>query len=175
MTLYKGKYRVESARLKGWDYSAPGYYFVTICTKDRKCFLGRVVDGKMLLSKTGMIVAEEWQKTEKIRKNVDLDVWGIMPNHIHGILILLEKPVNVETTHQVVSTTLKPNSLGSIVGQFKSVSTKRIRKMGCIDFGWQSRFHDHIIRDDKALNNIRKYILENPLKWQSDKFYSVLE
>jgi len=173
MTLYKDKYRIESTRLKGWDYSSSGYYFVTICTKDRKCFWGKVIDGKIQLSRLGQIVAEEWTKTAEIHNNVDLDIWGIMPNHIHGILIIKNNNV-VETTHRVVSTTLKPNSLGSIIGQFKSITTKRIRKLGYTDFGWQSIFHDHIIRNDISLHNIRQYIFKNPLKWQSDKFYSVL-
>jgi putative transposase len=104
MTLYKDKYRAESARLKGWDYSVAGYYFVTICTRDRECWLGEVVDDVMRLSPVGKIVAEEWQKTAQIRKYVTLDEWVIMPNHLHGIVIISDEMPQQETPHRGVST-----------------------------------------------------------------------
>ena len=88
MTLYKDKYRIESTRLKDWNYSRDGYYFVTICTQDKKCFFGDVIEEKVRLSTIGEIVADEWQKTVRIRKNVSLDAWIIMPNHLHGIVII---------------------------------------------------------------------------------------
>ena len=78
MTLYKNKYRIESTRLKDWDYSRDGYYFVTICTQDKKCFFGDVIDEKVRLSAIGEIVADEWQKTAQIRQNVSLDTWIII-------------------------------------------------------------------------------------------------
>jgi REP element-mobilizing transposase RayT len=190
VTLFKNKYRVESARLPGWDYSSPGAYFVTICTKGMRCWFGDVVDGEMQLSPLGEIVAEEWVNTEQIRPNVTLDQWIVMPNHFHGIVIINEMPSVdmtrnaipsvamtdggkrfVETTRRVVSTreTLKPNSLGSIIGQFKSVSTKRIHEAGFPKFAWQPRFHDHIIRSERSLNKIRHYIVNNVLQWEFDR------
>jgi putative transposase len=194
MTLYKDKYRVESARLKGWDYSAVGYYFVTICMRDRLCTLGNVIDGVVRLTPVGEIVAEEWQKTAQIRKNVTLDEWVVMPNHLHGIVVIHEKETpqhetpQHETPHRGVSTEepddcrdvpvarlsqtlpgrLRKGSLGAIIGQFKSVCTKRIWAAGH-DFAWQSRFYDEIIDDEKSLVTIREYIRNNPLKWQFDK------
>jgi len=174
MTLFKNKYRIESTRLKGWDYSAAGYYFITICTKNRECILGELVGGDVCLSNIGEIVAEEWLKTPQIRLNVDLDEWVIMPNHFHGIIILksdgnVETPCRaVETPRRGVSTGWKPDSLGSIVNQFKSVCTKRIWAMGYFDFVWQSRFYDHIIQDEASLQRIRRYISENPIKWAQD-------
>src|SRR5512135_1100423 len=95
MTLFKNKYRIESARLRGYDYSSPGLYFVTICTKNRVSYFGDVVNGKMELSPMGNIVADEWQKTPDIRANVQLDEWVVMPNHLHGIIWI---------THPVVET-----------------------------------------------------------------------
>ena len=178
MTLYKNKYRIESARCPYWDYTSDGYYFVTICTRDRQCFFGNVIAGKMQLSDIGLIIAQEWQKTPQIRPNVQLDEWVVMPNHLHGIIII-NNPV--ETFRRNVSTTnddrqpknnksrLKPNSLGSIIGQFKSVCTKQIWKMGFNDFRWQPRFHDHIIRDEESLRQIRKYIINNPNQWELDR------
>ncbi|MBU1089397.1 hypothetical protein KKF38_01215 [Patescibacteria group bacterium] len=86
--LFRDKYRIPSARLKGWDYAADGYYFVTVYTKDHEEFFGEVVNKKMALSGIGKIVDEEWREAEEIRGNVELDVWVTMPNHIHGILII---------------------------------------------------------------------------------------
>jgi REP element-mobilizing transposase RayT len=178
MTRYKNKYRIESARCQNWNYTENGYYFVTICTRDRQCCFGDVIDGKMQLSPIGQIVAEEWQKTEQIRSNVQIDAWVVMPNHLHGIVII-HKPVEtlrpdtlVETFRRNVFTDksrLKPNSLGSIIGQFKSVCTKRIWAAGFPDFGWQTRFHDRIIRDEESASQIREYIINNPARWESDK------
>ena len=192
MGQVRKKYRVTSARLQSWDYAASGWYFVTLCTRERKCFFGDVVNEKVQLSTAGEIVSEEWQKTEQIRSHVALDHWVLMPNHLHGILII--KPVEtlrhsptVETPRWGVSSALPPSvtqqssqnvrpkfrlrahSLGAIIGQFKSICTKRIREAGLRDFSWQSRFYDHIIRNDKSLNDIREYIANNPLKWELDK------
>ena len=171
MTLFKGKYRIESARLRGWDYASAGWYYITVCTRNRVCFLGDVAEGIMHLSPIGEIVAEEWQKTETIRPNVELDEWIIMPNHLHGIIVLNHA---IETPRRGVSTAnnrtgSKPNSIGSIVGQFKSICTKRIWSGGFLNFAWQSRFHDHIIRDEESLIRIREYIVNNPAKWDLDE------
>ena len=88
MTLFKGKYRVESARLRGWDYTSAGWYFVTLCTRNRECVLGEIVNGVVHLSPIGELVAREWLKTEQVRVNVALDEWVIMPNHVHGIIVI---------------------------------------------------------------------------------------
>lgn len=178
-THFAGKYRIASTRLPGWDYRSPGYYFVTICTRHFVPHFGEVVDGRVVLSPVGEIVAEEWLKTEKIRPNVSLDEWVIMPDHLHGIIVIhesdsVETPQNVETPRRGVSTPgggsrgLQPGSLGSIIGQFKSICTKRIRAAGHPAFGWQARFYDHVIRSDESLHEIRRYIRDNPLKWESD-------
>jgi REP element-mobilizing transposase RayT len=185
MAKFQGRYRIESARLPGWDYRTPGWYFVTICTRDRIPFLGRIVDGHVLLSPIGLIVAKEWQWTPQVRPNIVLDEWVIMPNHLHGIVVIVDPDVVavetprvvVETPRRGVSTTtttpgrLMAGSLGAIIGQIKSICTKRIRAAGHADFGWQPRFYDHIIRDDAALQRIRTYIANNPKNWTDDRFY----
>lgn len=172
MSLYNNKYRIESARCSTWDYTSNGYYFVTINTYKHQYFFGNIIAGKMKLSIVGKIVAEEWQKTPQIRHNVQLDEWIVMPNHLHGIIII-NNPVetfrrNVSTKNQPI---LKPNSLGSIIGQFKSVCTKQIRQQGFTNFRWQTRFYDHIIRDKASLQRIRQYIVDNPAKWELDRNY----
>jgi putative transposase len=183
MTRFKDKYRVESTRLAGWNYASAGYYFVTICTHERACYLGEICNGAMVLSQQGIIVAEEWMRTEVMRENVVLDEWVIMPNHLHGIVVIRDISVethNVEThcvethcveTHRNASlqkqqTTNKfgpqKNNLASIIRGFKGCATKRIRETG-FDFGWQTRYYEHVIRDEKSLGEIRLYIVNSTL------------
>jgi len=178
MTLFRQTYRIESARLAGWNYTYCGWYFVTICVKDRQCVFGEIVDGEMQLSSVGKIVEEEWLKTAKLRSYVMLDAWVLMPNHLHGIIVLeKDDPGAVETSRGDVSETrrwrvstprLQPHSLGSIINQFKGAATKRIRTTTVPDFSWQSRFYDHVIRSEKSLEKIREYILNNPMQWEMD-------
>jgi putative transposase len=190
MTKFKGRYRIESTRLRGWDYASAGAYFVTICTKDRAPFFGDVVGGDVVLSPIGQIVADEWQKTPQIRPYVSLDEWVVMPNHLHGIIIItVETPRRGVSTRGVptpgvstggvptpgVSTAmgsksrLQAGSLGAIIGQIKSTCTKRIQAAGFTDFAWQTRFYDHIVRDKPSLQRIREYIAGNPARWEEDR------
>jgi REP element-mobilizing transposase RayT len=130
----------------------------------------------MVLSNIGKIVFEEWNLTKKIRPNIELDAFTIMPDHLHGIIIIKE-PSNivVETSRRDVSTGIhkKPyltaNSLGSMMNQFKSKCTKRIHADGYQNFAWQPRFYEKIIQNEKSLNKIREYIVNNPTKWKMDK------
>ena len=104
MVLFRQKYRIESTRLKGWDYSDSGYYFVILCTKDRVCYFGRILNSQVILSDVGQIVSEERQEIEEKRDNVKLDSWIIMPNHIHGIIVITKKcEYPVETSRRDVS------------------------------------------------------------------------
>lgn len=208
MTLYKQHYRIESARLRGWNYATTGYYFVTICTQHRQHFFGSAVEECTRLSPIGKIVADEWLRTEYVRQNVSLDEWIIMPNHIHGIIIIhapdadsnaVETPCrgvcddgngtndvetprrgvcdehneSMQTPRRGVSTTrasaLRAGSLGAIIGQFKSAATKRIRAARHRDFAWQTRFYDVIIPNERALQNMREYIQNNPCRWHVDQ------
>ncbi len=161
----------KSIRLKEFDYSSAGAYFVTICTHDRECLFGTVADEKIVLNDIGRIVENEWLQTAEIRDNVFTDAYIIMPNHVHGILFI-EEMANVGATGPVAPTnkpkSLQPNTLGSIIGQFKSVVTKKIRQSGRINFKWQRGFYDRVIRNDDELNRIREYIIYNPLKWHEN-------
>lgn len=184
MTLYKNKYRSESTRLKGWDYSSAGAYFVTICTKNRIPYFGDIVDGIMVLSEPGKTARKCWQEIFGHFNNIELDEFVIMPNHVHGVLIIendndiARTPNNVETPKLGVSTTdseniiraWKSGSIGVIVNQFKRKCTITIRKT-IPEFAWQSLFHDHIIRDENELNGIREYIIHNPVNWEDDDNY----
>ena len=165
---YKRKYRIRSSRLPGYDYSQPGAYFVTVCTAGRELWFGEVANGEMTLSAIGEIVREEILRTPEVRANVDLDEWAIMPNHVHMIIQIVDSSA-VETPRRGVST-WKPGTLGTIMNQFKSVCTKRIwAAYPESGFAWQSRFHDHIIRNDESLRLIREYIRINPHEWDTDE------
>lgn len=182
MTKYQNTFRIESARLQEWDYSNPWWYYITINTKNHVEYFGDVVNGEMILNELGHIVDEEWIKTKSLRPNVDLDYYVIMPNHFHGILIIDQNvetrrgeslQQNASTSHKNASISQfgKPikNSLSVIINQFKGSVKRRANKNGNTDFSWQSRFYDRIIRSEKELFNIRKYIEQNPAKWSFDK------
>ena len=187
MSLYKNKYRIESARRPGWDYRNPGSYFITICTSKRKHFFGECKDGKMVLSAAGAMVQGFWFEIPKHFKHVRLGEFVVMPNHVHGILILGECDFDVETVHCTVSTSKsspteksqffkdigpKAGSVSVIIRSYKSVCTKFIRKsFPDMNFAWQERFHDHIIRNEKSFNRISEYIVNNPTNWKEDKFF----
>jgi REP-associated tyrosine transposase len=158
--LFRNKYRVPSARLKGWDYGRGGAYFVTICTRHRTCYFGEIGQAGLTPSPLGEIVAEEWEVTSRLRPYVDLDAWVVMPNHFHGILFIRQPRLSEGS-----------RPLGVVIGQFKAACTRRIWAAGRHDFAWQERFHDHIIRDDESLSHLRKYILENPIRWQEDSLH----
>ena len=167
MDLYKNKFKIESARLKDWDYAAPGWYYVTICTKDMKCWFGEVKNGKMNLNEFGIIVKNIWNDIPKHYNAAELDYNVIMPNHVHGIIIIND----VETGH-APSLQMKRPTLGNIIGSFKSAVTKSAHQIGYPHFKWQARFYDHIIRNEKDLYRIRTYLQNNPLKWEVDEYYS---
>jgi len=234
MDKFLNKYRIPSARLQTWDYGWNAPYFVTICTANRECFFGNIVDNEMKLSAIGELANQFWAEIPKHFPFVILDAFVVMPNHLHGILIfdktddrVMDKKnegvgesgngvhdggdvvdcynipdgggVHVETRQCLVSTininnataannvkqtTAPPpltpgqkrfqnqgkNTLSSIIGAYKSVVTTKAHPINA-GFGWQSRFHDHIIRDDASWNRISEYILTNPANWTNDKFF----
>ena len=172
MKSYKNKYRVESSRLKEWDYSTAWWYFITICTKDHIEYFGEIVKEKMILNNLGIIVEKYWKEIPIHFPNVGLDYFVIMPNHIHGIIILNEKGRDVAcnvSTNVMSRISPKKGSLSTLIRSFKSAVTKTAKEKGYINFQWQSRFYDRIIRNEKELYKIRKYLLQNPLKWDLGK------
>ena len=174
MEKFQNNYCVSSSRLPKYDYSRAGYYFVTICTQNKKCHFGRVVGHEVQLSEIGKIVKEEILKTPQIRPNVSLDQWIIMPNHIHAIIVIhnVETHCNASLQYHNVFGPQK-NNLASIVRGFKSAATKRINSaFGQNYFSWQPRFYDHVIRNEKSLQNIRQYIASNVGKWLMDEMYA---
>jgi REP element-mobilizing transposase RayT len=166
------KYKINSIRIPEYDYSLENYYFVTICSFQRQKIFSKIENKKIYLTEIGEIINEEWFKTQNIRENVIMDDIVIMPNHIHGIIVINSQLSAEKTTRRVVSTTLKKNSLGSIIGQIKSITTKRIKRMlnnPKINI-WQRNYYEHIIRNENELYEARKYIQNNPLKWSEDEY-----
>ncbi|PSF31344.1 transposase [Aphanothece hegewaldii CCALA 016] len=179
MTLYKGKYRIESTRLKNYDYAANGWYFVTICTGNHLCYFGDIVQGKMQLSALGQIAQQFWVEIPEHFNNTFIDAYVIMPNHVHGIVVI-DHPVETRHGASLQSSQnhndqsnqfspLKKGSLSIIINAYKSSVTRWCRKNGYDYFAWQPRFYDHIIRDNDSLERIRDYIHNNPVKWEEDK------
>jgi len=172
---FKNKYRLETTRLKEWNYDNIGYYFVTICTKNKVPYFGSVINGKVRLSEIGKIAYDELKKTPDIRKdmNVKLGEYVIMPNHIHCIIIIGENEYNCRDAMHCVSTNKfgpQSKNLPSLIRGFKSAVTK-CAKIINPDFSWQSRYYEHIIRNEKSLEKISEYIINNPLKWDMDEYY----
>jgi len=173
-SLFRNKYRIESTRYRGYDYSSPGKYFITICTKNKISYFGEVVNGKMILSELGQIAEKFWLEIPGHFPNIDLDEFIIMPDHIHGIIIIkapnlgFQSNPSVQTPKLGVSTAklgVSTAKLGvsTIINQFKRICTITIKTRG-FDFAWQPLYYDHIIRTRIELYRIRKYICENPEK-----------
>jgi REP element-mobilizing transposase RayT len=164
----------HSIRLEGYDYWEPNWYYVTICTQNKQCLFGEIKNGKMILNEYGKIIEEELLKTKEIRKNVDLDYYVIMPDHIH-VIIIIERKIgkNIVGATRRVAPTLQSNSLGAIIGQFKSMVTKRINeKRNTPGYPvWQRNYYEHILRNERDLYCTRNYIELNPLKWELDELH----
>jgi putative transposase len=177
---FQNKYRIPSTRLQNWDYASEGAYFITICTKDRKHFFGEIENEKIKLSQVGVIADLIWYEIKNHAKNIELGEFVVMPNHIHGILIL-DNPNNVEKRHafslpseqnigQQRFQNQGKNTISSIVGSYKSAVTKHAHRLG-FEFAWQPSFYDHIIRNAQSFENIQNYISSNQKNWKKDKFY----
>jgi putative transposase len=170
------KHHRHSIRLKGYDYSQSGIYFVTMCVQDKVCLLGKIVDGRMQANTYGEIVKENWRWLAEQYPYVILDEWIVMPNHFHGILCITNSDRGVGpriATNRGSSRTApiaKRKPLGRLIGAFKTVSTKYInelRNTPGVRF-WQRNYYEHIVRNERELNNIRQYIVNNPLHWEFD-------
>jgi REP element-mobilizing transposase RayT len=190
------KHHRQSIRLPGYDYTSPGAYFVTICLQRGECLLGQVVDGEMHLNEWEQVASHYWKRIPHHFHHVQLDAWVVMPNHLHGIIVIsgrggaslasasstgnlttgetgLSAPVAAGDTPPLRQPGLPPGSLGAIVGNYKSVSTRRInhlRDIPGIRF-WQRNYGEHIIRDERSRNRIREYIETNPARWPEDQLH----
>ena len=193
--------RRHSLRLRGFDYTSAGAYFVTLCVADRACFLGEIVDGAMCLNPLGRIVAESWLALPTRFPVIKLDAFVVMPNHFHGIIILneihvppapsgsvgakqappaakqpeLQNKGGADITSRTSSATTAAPSLSRVIQAFKSISAiarNRVSGREGQPF-WQRGYYDHVIRDEHELNQIRAYIASNPARWTEDSEYPI--
>ncbi len=185
----KSKYNSEihhrkSIRLKGYDYSQEGLYFVTICCHNRMCLFGEIVNDEMVLNGFGKIANNCWIEIPKHFPNAVLHEHIVMPNHVHGIIELqplvgnqnapnvgAENFLPLQQQSQNEFQKMIPRSIGSIVKGYKIGVTKWMRNNTDIETVWQRNYHEHIIRNEQSYHNIANYILNNPAKWVEDKFY----
>ena len=165
----------HSIRLKEYDYTQNGAYFVTIVTYQREPLFGEIVDGVMQLNEWGEIARREWFKTAELRPFVELyeDEFVVMPNHAHGILWMNDDVGAERRSAPTDMPHVTAGSLGAIVRAYKSAVTYAInaarQTRGMVV--WQRNYYEHIIRNDADLNRIRNYIVNNPLKWADDDLY----
>ena len=184
----------RSIRLKGYDYSQKGLYFITLCCQDRKHFFGAINNGNMILNKAGAIVKDEWKKTPSIRQNTALHEYIIMPNHFHAIIEILfskNSPALGESGFAPTDFRSPSQTIGAIIRGFKGASTKRIKEYyfsedissstGELQFAptefaptdkiWQRNYYEIIIRNEQTHNRITEYIKNNPALWEKDRFH----
>ncbi len=186
------KHHRRSIRLKEYDYSQAGAYYVTIDVQNRECLLGEIVNYEMILNEAGKMIDEQWNALLERFPNIELDVYQVMPNHFHGIIvivgaILAERPVGVVAPDRGTKNILengagtspaptKSPTLGDIIGAFKSITTNKyidgVDNKNWLQFYkrlWQRNYYEHVIRDEKDLVRIRDYIQSNSANWDEDE------
>ena len=189
MIYDRDKHHRQSIRLRTYDYSQAGAYFLTLCAWNRECLFGDIIDGNICLNEQGRTVMEEWSRSTAIRREIELDEFIVMPNHIHGIILIHHvgadgvrpefnarhiagangrSPLQIRNEPIVC---MKPKSLSSFMAGFKSVVTKRINEQRLSPGSpvWQRNYYEHIIRNPEEMQRIREYIQNNPMKWEMDE------
>ncbi len=183
------KHHRHSIRLQGYDYTAPGAYFVTICVQNRDCLFGDVLEGALRLNDAGRMVQACWQQLPCRFPTIALDTFIVMPNHVHAVVILVGAPLvgarntsigsaNVQGTWAGTRPAPTTTTLGNIIGAFKSITTNTYIR-GAYDYGWpafnrrlwQRNYWERIIRNDIELDRFREYIQTNPIRWEEDQLY----
>jgi REP element-mobilizing transposase RayT len=167
----------RSIRLADYDYAQTGAYFITIGVHDRACLFGEIHDGIMALNELGSIVHAEWDRSTEVRAEIALDAFVVMPNHVHGVVIIDgdvgatgRSPVVGSPTPSAGPRGPSKRSLGAFVGGFKSGTTSAINRLRGTPGApvWQRNYYEHVIRNEEELNRIRRYIAANPIAWPDD-------
>jgi REP element-mobilizing transposase RayT len=181
----------RSIRLKGYDYSRNGAYFVTICSWNRECLFGEISgiktsEPEIILNEYGKIVHDEWNRTVLIRKEIEIGEFIVMPNHFHGIVLIQGRGDRLVAPMSTIADCIqgrppvaptedrpgpKPKSISSFLAGFKSIVTKRINELRQTPGApvWQRNYYEHIIRNETELNRISQYIISNPANWYNDE------
>jgi REP element-mobilizing transposase RayT len=188
MTYDKKRHHRRSIRLKGYDYSQPGLYFITICVRKMECLFGKIENEGMILNDFGLIAHREWEKLTERFSNFELDVFQIMPNHMHGIILLkgvegekgyIEEGAGVNPARKGgnLSGEIGAHKIGDIVGAYKSIVANECLKLFKLNYQdefmgklWHRDYYEHIIRNELSYQRISEYIVNNPKNWKKDKF-----
>jgi REP element-mobilizing transposase RayT len=187
MDDHQYKHHRQSMRLKGYDYSQPGGYFVTVCVHEHACLFGQIISGEMVYSDAGKMVARWWTEINHKFPTVEIDEFTVMPNHFHGIVVIIEpEPVGADledlALHQAETDSVRPGvgthvgvPLHTVVQWFKTMTTNEyirgVRQFGWTPFRgklWQRNYYEHVIRDQDDLERIQRYIAHNPIGWEED-------
>ncbi|MDB4928194.1 MAG: uncharacterized protein JWM10_678 [Myxococcaceae bacterium] len=169
--------RRRSIRLGGYDYVRPGAYFVTVCTHERKCLFGEVVDGVVVLNDAGLAVRGEWLRTAALRRDVAIDEFVVMPNHLHGVLVSHDRSGDPLGASGMSDGLLpgargpRARSLGAIIAGSKSAATARVNALRSSPGAplWHRNYYEHVVRGGDELQRIRQYIVDNPRRWSLDR------
>ncbi len=173
MNFNPQKHHRRSIRLQNYDYTQAGAYFITICAHQRECLFGEIIGGEMVLNEYGKAVEEYWNETPIHFPNVEMDAFVVMPNHVHGIIVIAQTMLQSGGAQHAAP--VRPNvtagSLGAIVRSFKSAVTKRINTLRSTPSApvWQRNYYEHIIRNEGDLKRVRDYIAANPFRWAKDE------
>ena len=155
--------RRHSLRLPHYDYAQAGAYFVTICIQDRRCLFAAIEDAILQPTPAGHLAESVWATLSTRFPGLSLDVYVIMPNHLHGIVVLPDRSLGAESAGR---RPIPP--LGAVIRAFKAATTRQIRQAGLTEFAWQPDYYEHVIRSDADLARIRQYIEDNPSRWATD-------
>lgn len=191
MDRFIDKYKIDSSRKRGWNYSNPGYYFITICTYEENNFFGKIVEGKMEYKTIGKIAVEELLKTFNMRSYLKLIAWVVMPNHVHMLFSIRDIPVETRCNASLQGTTktmgiisnyrnhpgfyktlnCKSNEeVSKVIREYKG-AVKRIANQQHLFFGWQTRYYDEVIQDENKLKTVIYYIRNNVKNWEKDRLF----
>ena len=171
--MEQGEPRRRSIRLLGYDYSTPGAYFITACTQNRLLLFGQVVNNKMAANRLGAVVEDCWAKLPDHYDNFALDAFILMPNHVHGVIIIEDETTGVGAGFKPAlpaAAASRRHGVPEIVRAFKTFSARRINEIRASASTpiWQRGFYDHVIRGKGELDRVRTYIMDNPRKWSED-------
>ena len=165
----------RSIRLKSYDYSADGAYFITVCVRNRECLLGEINDGRMILNQYGAVVRNIWEDLPDRLPDIDLDEYAIMPNHFHAIILINKSPESIEIHKDLDVDDIKTRRkmiLPKVVGRFKMLAAKAINQRREIEGSfWQRNYYERVIRSEQDCQIGRQYSINNPVQWEMDEHY----
>lgn len=175
----------RSIRLTGYDYSQCGYYFITVCTRQRRCLFGEIEKGRMIVNDAGQMIGRWWNELKNKYANVEINEYVVMPNHCHGIINIVGTAVGADLrvcpneTVEHAGSTLRGRPIYEMVQWFKTMTTneyiRNIKYNHWEPFDgklWQRNYFEQIVRDETSLQRIREYIVNNPCQWQQDKLFA---